>query len=76
MKRFLALAAVVTPLAFAALPSHAAPLTAVPAPEAKTSLFTQVQWGPHSRCAHWRRECAIRWGRGPGFHACMRNRGC
>ena len=77
MKRFLALAAVAAPLACWSLPSLAAPLETTPAPEARLSgPLTLVQWGPNSRCAHWRRECAIRWGGGPRFHRCMLNRGC
>ncbi len=60
MKRFLALAAVITPLAFCALPSQAVPQSPLPAVNAtaESGLVTPVQWG---RCGFWRRECAVRW---------------
>ena len=74
MKRFLALAAVVTPLAFCALPSQAVPLNTLPAAKAETGLMTQVQWG---RCGYWHRECFARWpARGPRFFRCLAIHGC
>jgi len=76
MKRFLTLAAVVTPLAFGALPSQAVPLNTLPTADAKSEagLLTQVQWG---RCGFWRRECFARWpARGPRFFRCLAIHGC
>ncbi len=76
MKRFLALAAVFTPLAFCALPSQAAPQNPLPAinATAEANLLTPVQWG---RCGFWRRECFVRWpARGPRFFRCLAIHGC
>ncbi len=75
MKSFLALAAVVTPLAFGTLPSQASPLNTLPAVNATADTgITQVQWG---RCRFWWRECTIRWpARGPRFYRCLRIHGC
>ena len=76
MKRFLTLAAVLTPLALSALPSQAVPQSALPLPgaAAETGLMTQVQWG---RCQHWFRECTFRWpARGPRFYRCLHLHGC
>ncbi len=76
MKRFLALAAVITPLAFCALPSQAVPQNPAPtiSANAETGLLTQVQWG---RCGFWRRECAVRWPAfGPRFRRCLAIHGC
>ena len=75
MKRFLALAAVITPLAFGALPSQAVPQNTLPAINAaESSILTPVQWG---RCGFWRRECAVRWpALGPRFRRCLAIHNC
>ncbi len=76
MKRFLALAALVTPLAFSALPSQAVSLNAVPAANAKSEagLLTQVQFG---RCGYWHSRCTALWpAGGPRFVRCVAIHGC
>jgi hypothetical protein len=76
MKRTLALAAIMAPLAFAPAPSHAASVTTAPVTDAQpaTGAVKRVQWG---RCAYWRGECAVRWpGLGWRFHRCLAIRGC
>jgi len=75
MKRFLALAAIVTPLAFSALPPQALPVNTLPADgKAEAGLLAHVQW---RHCGFWRRECAIRWpARGPRFFRCLAVHGC
>ncbi len=76
MKRLLAITAVMTPLAFCALPSQAVPVNASAAAntKAETGLVTPVQWG---RCGYWRRECTIRWpAHGPRFFRCLAIHGC
>jgi hypothetical protein len=30
----------------------------------------------YNRCAYWRRQCRIRWGRGRDYRGCMRHHGC
>ena len=74
MKRFLMLAAVMTPLAFCALPSQAVSLSSTAGVKAETGLATPVQWG---RCGFWHRECFVRWpARGPRFFRCLAIHGC
>jgi hypothetical protein len=75
MKRFFVLAAVLAPLAIAALPSQAVPLNALPAADkAETGIATLVQW---RRCHHWRGVCEERHpGHGWRYRRCLAAHGC
>jgi hypothetical protein len=76
MKRFLALAAIIAPVALSAIPAGAAPQQTLSGINAKieAGLATPVQW---RRCGFWRRECAVRWpGLGWRFRRCLAIHGC
>jgi hypothetical protein len=75
MKRILTLAAIMAPLALAALPSQAVTPNPLPAlSKAEQALATPVHFG---RCAHWRRVCANRWPlMGPRYIRCLAAHGC
>jgi hypothetical protein len=74
MKRYLALAVIMAPIAFAAASSHAAPTGSFVGTRSQVKAVTEVQWG---RCGYWRQECAWRWpGLGWRFRRCLYIRGC
>jgi hypothetical protein len=77
MKRFLILAAVMAPLAIAALPSQAFPLSAPPAGAQADGVGLATPAGWRDRCHRWRGVCEERHpGHGWRYRRCLAAHGC